>query len=93
MIGGSSTTTVGLFSVVLAAATLGDCLVSIDTLLNDDYGVSSGSCTSLIATNAKDSGACVPALIADDSINLALIWSFFSASSTPWTRFLQYQTA
>ena len=29
----------------------------------------------MIATNAKDSGACVPALIADDSMNLALIWS------------------
>jgi len=79
MIGGSSTATVGLFSVVLAAAMLGDCLVSIDTLLNHDYGGSSTSCSSLIATNAKDSGACVPALIADDSMNLAFIWSFFSS--------------
>ena len=79
MINSSSTTTIGLFSVVLAAATLGDYLVSIDTLLNHDYGGSSRSCTSLIATNAKDSGACVPALIADDGMNLALIWSLISS--------------
>ncbi len=78
MIGGSSTATVGLFSVVLAAATLGDYLVSIDTLLNHDYGGSSRSCFSLIATDATDTGACVPALTADDSMNLALIWSISS---------------
>ena len=74
----SSTATVGLFSVVLAAATLGDNLVSIDALLNGDYGGSSGNCTSLIATNATDTGACVPALVADEDTNLALIWSIFS---------------
>ncbi len=78
MIGGSCTATVGLFSDVLAAAPLGDCLVSIDALLNDDYGGSSKNCTSLIATNAEDTGACVPALLDDDGMNLALIWSLFS---------------
>ncbi len=79
MIGGSCTATVGLFSAVLAAAMLGDYLVSINTLLNHNYGGSSRLCTSLIATNATDTGACVPAPIADDSTNLALIWSIVSS--------------
>ena len=88
MIDSSSTTTTGLFSVVLAAAKLGDYLVSIDTVLTHDYGACSGSCTSLIATNAKDigacvpaftTGACVPAFAADDGMNLALIWSLIAS--------------
>ncbi len=79
MIGGSSTATVGLFSVVLAAAMMGGCPLSFDRVLNHDYEGSSRSCSSLIATNAKDTGACVPALIADDSMNLALIWSLISS--------------
>ena len=75
MTSSSTTTTIGLFSVVHAAAKLGDNLVSFDTLLNHDCGGSSRSCSSSIATNAKDTGACVPAFTADDGMNLALIWS------------------
>ncbi len=78
MIDSSSTATVGLFSVVLAAAKLGDYLVSIDTPLNHDCGSSSRSCSPLIATNATDTGARVPAFIDDDGMNLALVWSIFS---------------
>ena len=79
MIYSSSTTTIGLFSVALAAAKLGDYLVSIDTVSTHDYGACSGSCSSLIATNAKDTGACVPAFTADDGMNLALIRSLIAS--------------
>ncbi len=79
MIDSSSTTAFGLFSVVLAAEMAGGCPSSTDTLLNCDYGGSSRSCSSLIATPAKDTGACVPAFTADDGMNIALIWSLFSS--------------